>query len=88
MRGLVLGLLALVACQAPRLDEPRRIDRERVGVVLIDAQPAFFRSMHGPQEPVLQRLEQLLVHTTISGVPIVATFEVPTARNSWSASRS
>tara|TARA_R110002072_G_scaffold303103_1_gene493664 strand:- start:28351 stop:28935 length:585 start_codon:yes stop_codon:yes gene_type:complete len=48
---------------------------------LIDAQPAFWRSMHGPSEPVMERIEQLLIHASITDTPIVATFEVPTKRN-------
>lgn len=60
---------------------PPRIERDRVGIVLIDAQPAFWRTMHGPSEPVMQRIEQLLVHADITQTPIVATFEVPTERN-------
>lgn len=86
----LLPVLFLAACYAaPNADvsavssanAPPRISRERVGIVLIDAQPAFWSSMHGEPEPILQRIEQLLVHATITQTPIVATFEVPTARN-------
>lgn len=83
-------VLLLTACQiapteisvvADSATAPPRIERDRVGIVLIDAQPAFWSSMHGDQEPVMQRIEQLLVHATITATPIVATFEVPTKRN-------
>ncbi len=83
-------VLLLTACHmapipyapaAGTANAPPRIDRDRVGIVLIDAQPAFWSSMHGESEPILQRIEQLLIHATITQTPIVATFEVPTARN-------
>ncbi|MFT4511358.1 MAG: nicotinamidase-related amidase [Planctomycetota bacterium] len=80
-------VLLLTACQiGPVVVDtkallPPRIERNRVGIVLIDAQPAFWRSMHGPREPVMERIEQLLIHASITETPIVATFEVPTKRN-------
>jgi nicotinamidase-related amidase len=86
MRRLAPVLL-LTACQfgpavvATDATSPPRIARDRVGIVLIDAQPAFWRSMHGPSEPVMERIEQLLIHASITETPIVATFEVPTERN-------
>jgi nicotinamidase-related amidase len=82
---VLVGAAALGGCRAPQAGAlegpPPRIDRDRVAIVLIDAQPSFVRMMHGPREPVLQRLEQLLLQATITGTPIVATFEVPTGRN-------
>ena len=82
MRTSILALLlaSLAACHT-RAPGPLRVEHGRVGVVLIDAQPSFVATMHGDSEPVLQRLEQLLVHASITDAPVLATFEVPTERN-------
>jgi len=53
------------------------IDSQKVGVLLIDVQPAFLDSMHGPQEPVVIRLERLLMLTDLLKLPLIATFEHP-----------
>jgi isochorismate hydrolase len=68
---------------SPTATPPPRIDADRVGVVLIDAQPAFWDIMHGQREPVMQRIEQLLVFTDITQRPLVATFEDSPERNGW-----
>ena len=75
----LLGALGLAACTAG----PPRIDADRVGVVLIDAQPAFWRMMHGKREPVEERIEQLLLLSAAADRPLVATFEAPTDKNGW-----
>ena len=53
------------------------IDRKKAGILLIDAQPAFFETMAGPIEPVLARLEQLLLYSSAFRLPLIATFEHP-----------
>jgi len=50
-----------------------------LAVVLIDVQPRFVDSMHGPAEPVLARLEQLLIICNWFELPVLATFEEPVA---------
>lgn len=67
----------------PEFPSPPRIDADRVGIVLIDAQPAFWNMMHGESEPVMQRIEQLLVFADITQRPLVATFEDSPERNGW-----
>ena len=59
MRALVAALLLVLgACHvAPARPSPRRIERGRVGVVLIDAQPGFFKMMAGDAEAVLVWLD-------------------------------
>ena len=49
-------------------------------VLLVDAQPEFLRQMHGPQEPVLARLERLLQLAEMLDLPVIATFERPTEK--------
>ena len=48
-------------------------------VVLIDVQPRFVDGMHGDAEPVLARLEQLLIICEWFELPALATFEEPVA---------
>ena len=67
----------------PETNSPSRIDADRVGVILIDAQPAFWNMMHGKQEPIMQRIEQLLVFADITQCPLLATFEDSPERNGW-----
>lgn len=57
------------------------IDRQSVGLLLIDAQPSFVKMMAGDPEPVLARIEQCLVAADVASLPLIATFETPTARN-------
>ena len=54
------------------------VNPERIGVLLIDVQPAFLESMHGPKDPVVLRLERLLMLTDLLKLPLIATFEHPT----------
>jgi nicotinamidase-related amidase len=59
------------------------VDASRVGVVLIDAQPFFWDTMHGAKEPILMRVERLLVLTDWLRLPLVATFEHPVETKGW-----
>jgi nicotinamidase-related amidase len=59
------------------------IDPDSLGVLLIDAQPAFWEGMAGPREPVLARLEQLLLLTGTFNLPLIATFEHPVETKGW-----
>lgn len=54
-----------------------RLRREDVAVLIIDVQERFLAEMHGPQEPVVARLEQLLLFADVWNLPVVATFEHP-----------
>ena len=54
------------------------IDPEKIGVLLIDVQPAFLDSMYGQKEPIILRLERLLMLTDLLKLPLIATFEHPT----------
>lgn len=84
---LLLAVWLVTACAtapvAPGRSAPPRVDRDRLGVVLIDAQPAFWRSMHGDPEPVMQRIEELLVLAGVARLPLVATFEHSPEWNGW-----
>mgnify|MGYP006102034467 CR=1 FL=1 len=51
-----------------------------LAVVLIDVQPQFVESMHGAAEPVLARLEQLLIICEWFQLPVLATLEEPIDR--------
>ncbi len=53
------------------------IERSKVGILLVDAQPSFWEQMDGPQEPVLMRIERLLVLAGWLELPLIATFEHP-----------
>ena len=64
--------------RVPRLVQP--------GVLLIDAQPGFLDTMHGDPEPVLARMEHLLIMADCLRLPVVATFEAPDA-NGWLPAR-
>jgi len=59
------------------------VEASRVGVVLIDAQPFFWDTMHGAKEPILMRVERLLVLTDWLRLPLVATFEHPVETKGW-----
>jgi len=50
-------------------------ERARLGVLLIDAQPLFWQEMAGPQEPVLLRVDHLLMLADWLNLPLLATFE-------------
>ncbi len=59
------------------------VEAESAGVLLIDAQPAFWSSMYGPREPVMARVEHLLLLAGSFKLPVVATFEHPTESKGW-----
>jgi nicotinamidase-related amidase len=49
----------------------------QIGLLLIDAQPAFWDAMDGPREPVLVRIAHLLMLAGVLQLPLIATFEHP-----------
>jgi len=59
------------------------IERDNVGIILIDVQPSFVNIMYGEKEPVIERLEQLLVISDWFQIPLIATFEYPTEQKGW-----
>ena len=59
------------------------VDPEKIGVLLVDAQPAFLDSMYGPKDPVLIRLEHLLMLADLLSLPLIATFEHPVETKGW-----
>lgn len=65
---------AIAAASPPRI-APARIRPGDVAVLLIDVQPQFVKIMSGNPEPVLARLEQLLLFADIWGIPVLATVE-------------
>jgi nicotinamidase-related amidase len=63
--------------------KPTPIRRNELGILLIDAQPAFWEIMAGPQETVLVRMEHLLMLAGILKLPLIATFEHPVESKGW-----
>jgi hypothetical protein len=59
------------------------VSASKVGVLLIDAQPSFWDSMHGAREPVLMRVERLLMLSDWLELPLIATFEHPVETKGW-----
>ena len=59
------------------------VDPEKIGVLLVDAQTAFLDSMFGPKDPVVIRLEYLLMLTDLFKLPLIATFEHPVETKGW-----
>jgi hypothetical protein len=59
------------------------VEAGRVGIVLVDAQPSFWDIMHGAKEPVLMRVERLLVLADWLDLPLMATFEHPVETKGW-----
>jgi nicotinamidase-related amidase len=59
------------------------VDTESVGILLIDAQPAFWASMYGPREPIVARIEHLLLLAGSFKLPVIATFEHPVEKKGW-----
>ncbi len=66
-------------------ESPRQlfVDTDSLGLLLIDAQPAFWASMYGPREPVMVRIEHLLLLAETFDLPTVATFEHPVETKGW-----
>jgi len=55
-------------------------DPDKLAIVLIDVQPYFLDKLPGDQEPLLVRLEQLLIVAEWFAVPVLATCERPIER--------
>jgi len=51
--------------------------------MLIDAQPFFWESMRSAREPVLVRIERLLMLADWLELPLIATFEHPVETKGW-----
>ena len=51
-----------------------------LAIVLVDVQPYFLKSMCGDSEPLLVRLEQLLIISEWFNLPVLATLEEPVER--------
>ena len=80
------ALTVLLAASAPssvRVDQPPRIDPNNVAVLLIDAQPSFWKIMHGDRNCVEKRIEQLLLLSDLHQIPLIATFEHDPKWNGW-----
>lgn len=62
-----------------------QIDRSQLGVLLIDVQPIFWGTAFGDdsdrKEPIMVRLEHLLMLADWMELPLIATFEHPVSRN-------
>ena len=62
-----------------------RIEREQIGVLLIDVQPVFwdyaFPDDDDRKEPVMVRLEHLLMLAGWLELPLITTFEIPVSEN-------
>lgn len=54
-----------------------------LGIMLIDAQPFFWDRMHAPKEPILVRVERLLMLANWLRLPLFATFEHPVETKGW-----
>jgi nicotinamidase-related amidase len=59
------------------------VDPKRAALILIDVQPFFVDIMYGQREPVLARLEHMLLLADHFAIPCIATFEHPVERNGW-----
>ncbi len=68
------------------MSQPTRhlnVEVDSVGLLLIDAQPAFWSTMYGPREPVMIRIEHALLLARSFEIPVIATFEHPVESNGW-----
>lgn len=68
------------------MSQPARnlnVEADSVGLILIDAQPAFWSSMFGPREPVMARIEHALLLAGSFNIPVIATFEHPVDSKGW-----
>ena len=73
--------ILLGAWTMPSTNMSLLIDRDNVAIILIDVQPFFVDIMSGSREPVMERLEQLLLLAEWTKIPFIATFEHPTEQN-------
>ncbi len=55
-------------------------DASRLAIILVDVQDYFLEKMHGESEPLICRLEQLLIVSEWFDVPVLATLEEPVER--------
>jgi nicotinamidase-related amidase len=62
---------------------PLSVDPAQAALVLIDVQPSFLDSMAGTREPIMARLEHLLMLADHYDLPTLATFEHPIERKGW-----
>ena len=58
----------------------QRARKEDLAIVLVDVQDYFLQSMCGDAEPLLVRLEQLLIVSEWFDLPVLATLEEPIER--------
>jgi len=62
-----------------------RIESSQIGILLIDVQPVFwdyaFPDNDDRKEPIMARLEHLLMLSDWMGLPLIATFEKPVSEN-------
>lgn len=68
------------------MSQPTRhlnVEADSVGLLLIDAQPAFWSTMYGPREPAMVRIEHALLLARSFEIPVIATFEHPVESNGW-----
>jgi nicotinamidase-related amidase len=61
----------------------RFVEPGRAALVLIDVQPLFIDLMYAAPEPILTRIEHLLLLARTFEMPVIATFEHPVERNGW-----
>ena len=64
-----------------------KLNPDELAIILIDVQPAFVDQMAGLPEPVLMRLEQLLILVDWLQLPLLATLEEPVTRKGKLAQR-
>jgi nicotinamidase-related amidase len=61
------------------------MNREEIGILLIDVQPAFldyaYSNHNDEREALLVRLEHLLMLSDWMDLPLIATFEIPLSEN-------
>jgi len=61
----------------------RFVDPDDALLVLIDVQPFFLDLVEGDLEPLVARLEHLVLLAGTCEIPTIATFEHPVERNGW-----
>jgi len=59
------------------------VEPNSLGIMLIDAQPFFWDCMHAAKEPILVRVERLLMLANWLRLPLIATFEHPVETKGW-----
>ncbi len=56
---------------------PTTANAEELALLLVDVQPRFLETMHGDSQPLLARIEQLLIVAEWFLLPVLASFEHP-----------